>query len=213
MNKISWERKRFKKNKVWLAVDENGKPLKKNGKALVKYQLEQEYEYWVNESSVKPLNSSPDDSEAADDDSTKEQKEPSRQDSIVVYTDGASSGNPGPSGIGVFLAHKDHEKEISKNIGHATCNIAELEAVRTALLALKKFNVPVKILTDSAYVCGTLGKEWKAEKNSELIFSIKKMMKKFKDIKFIHIKGHAGIKGNERADRLARNAIEMTGKS
>ncbi|MEA3417444.1 MAG: RNase H family protein, partial [Thermodesulfobacteriota bacterium] len=51
---------------------------------------------------------------------------------ISIYTDGASSGNPGPSGIGILLRFKDHEKEISRNIGTATNNIAELEAIKTA---------------------------------------------------------------------------------
>ena len=44
---------------------------------------------------------------------------------ITIFTDGASSGNPGPSGIGVFMSHGEHKKEISESIGIATNNIAE----------------------------------------------------------------------------------------
>ena len=47
-----WQRMRFKKNKVWQALDNAGQPLVKNGKVLIKYQLEQDYEYWVHPSNV-----------------------------------------------------------------------------------------------------------------------------------------------------------------
>jgi len=103
------------------------------------------------------------------------------------------------------LKYKGQEKEISKSIGRATNNIAELEAVREALSQLKNPNLPVRILTDSSYVCGTLTKGWTAKKNVELIASIKKIMKPFKDLELIHVKGHAGTEGNEKADRLARD--------
>ncbi len=50
---------RFKKNKVWLAVDRSGKPVEENGKVLIKYQLNQTHEYWVRKSNIKPLDSDP----------------------------------------------------------------------------------------------------------------------------------------------------------
>ena len=46
---------RFKKNKVWLAIDRSGDPVVKNGKVLIKYQLDQEHKYWVHQNNVKPL--------------------------------------------------------------------------------------------------------------------------------------------------------------
>ena len=224
---ISWERKRFKKNKVWVALDDDGGLLKKNGKVLVKYQLNQDYEYWVHEAAIQPLGASPEiqsgkisgkGPEAGSGGKKKSRKtarskeasefqEPDSSQCVVIYTDGASSGNPGPSGIGVFLKYKDQEKEISKSIGHSTNNIAELEAVRIGLSQLKNPNLPVKILTDSSYVCGTLTKGWKAKKNVELIAAIKEIMEPFKDLEFIHVKGHAGLEGNEKADQLARDGV------
>ncbi|MBU4419881.1 MAG: ribonuclease HI, partial [Proteobacteria bacterium] len=132
------------------------------------------------------------------------------QDMICIYTDGASSGNPGPSGIGILLLYGDHEKEISKYIGPATNNIAELEAIRLALLELKRTDLPVKIFTDSSYAHGVLALGWEAKKNTELVKSIKKIISKFRELKFHKVKGHAGIDGNERANYLATSAVTKT---
>ena len=117
-------------------------------------------------------------------------------------------GNPGPSGIGVLLQYGSHEKEISKYIGIATNNIAELEAIRVGLSALKKTDLPVRVFTDSNYAHGVLMLGWKARKNLELVRSIKKTISKVKDLKIIKVKGHAGIGGNERADYIATLAIK-----
>ena len=54
-----WKLMRFKKNKVWVAVDAAGDPAEENGKVLIKYQLDQPHEYWVRESSIKPLDAKP----------------------------------------------------------------------------------------------------------------------------------------------------------
>ena len=124
-----------------------------------------------------------------------------------MYTDGASSGNPGPSGIGVLLRFGSHEKEISRFIGTTTNNVAELEAIRIGLQELKKRNLPVRIFTDSEYAYGVLTLGWKARKNQQLIQSIKSLISGFKDIKLIKVKGHEGLEGNERADHLATSAI------
>ena len=86
-------------------------------------------------------------------------------DCIRIYADGASSGNPGPSGIGVLLRYREHEKEISRNIGLGTNNIAELEAIRTGLLEVKNPDLPVRVYTDSGYAYGLLTLGWKARKN------------------------------------------------
>ena len=135
------------------------------------------------------------------------------KDSVCIYTDGASSGNPGPSGIGIVLRFGKLEKEISKYIGIATNNIAELEAIRTGLLAIKSTKLPVRIFTDSRYAYGVLTLGWKARKNQGIINSIKNTLLKFNDLKFIKVKGHAGHEENERADFLATSAIKKTGDS
>ncbi len=227
----------FKKNKVWLATDQDQNPIVKNGKVLIKYQLDQDYEYWVVAKNLKPIDSlqreekfakkiPPSDpvghSPKANIKASSSQKtlkiKPERtslaesccDDAICIYTDGASSGNPGPSGIGVLLCFNNHEKEISKYIGMATNNMAELEAIRSGLLAVKNTNLPVRVFTDSKYAYGVLSQGWKARKNQAIIASIKKIILKFDDLKFIKVKGHGGIEGNERADVLAVSAIKKS---
>jgi len=234
-NNLNWKRMVFKKNKVWQATDQDQNPVVKNGKVLIKYQLDQDYEYWVAAKNVKPIDSiqpkgksankkSPSDlaghtSTATPKTSSKQKtvKTKSKRSSsnethndgaICIYTDGASSGNPGPSGIGVLLRFNKHEKEISRDIGVATNNMAELEAIRSGLLAVKNTNLPVRVFTDSSYAYGVLVLGWKARKNQAIIASIKKILLKFNDLEFIKVKGHVGIEGNERADVLATSAIK-----
>ena len=216
----------FKKNKVWLATDRDQNPIVKNGRVLIKYQLGQEYEYWVNPKNIKSIESveletkkpktkkstetSPKKLKTRDKPKTESSDDTEYKDCICIYTDGASSGNPGPSGIGIVLRFGKHKKEMSKYIGIATNNIAELEAIRTGLLAIKDTEFPVRIFTDSRYAYGVLTLGWKARKNQNLIKSIKNILLKFKDRKMIKIKGHAGHEENERADYLATSAIKKT---
>lgn len=210
----NWQRMRFKKNKVWLALDQDGKTLRKNQKVLIKYQLDQSHEYWVHEKSVVPL-----EAEVPGDKVESSQKSSSlppsespaiqdHADAVIIYTDGASSGNPGPAGIGVVLKFGDHEKEISKYLGITTNNVAELQAIKTGLLELKKTNLPVRVYTDSTYAKGVLTQGWKARKNRALIESIRQLIAGFTDLKIIQVKGHNGLEGNERADRLATSAAQ-----
>ncbi|MFP4194037.1 MAG: ribonuclease HI [Desulfobacterales bacterium] len=129
------------------------------------------------------------------------------KDLVIIYTDGASSGNPGPAGIGAVLRYGDKKKEISEYIGNTTNNVAELKAVRAALQALKKKDLPVRLYTDSSYVQGLLSMGWKAKKNTELVEEIRDIIKQFKDIKIIKVAGHNGVADNEQADLLATSAI------
>ena len=224
-NKYDWQRMRFKQNKVWMAVDARGKPVVKEGKLLIKYQLEQDYEYWVKEGSVTPLESDAAQtrrrsgrtrrsvsSGSKTPKKTNAVYEESLADKICIFTDGASSGNPGPSGIGVVLHYGDHEKEISEYIGNATNNIAELKAIEAGLSALKSRDIPVRMFTDSNYAYGLLTQNWKPKKNQQLVDRIKKKINNFKDIKIIKVKGHSGHPENERADYLATSAIKKAGR-
>lgn len=219
-NNLLWKRMIFKGNKVWQAFFSDEKPVIKNGKVLIKYNTKQDYEYWVYENKLEPVDSvetgTQKDNERAEDSNpfakkrsdkniVKEENIPS--DSICIYTDGASSGNPGPSGIGVFFRFGEYEKKLSRYIGIATNNIAELEAIKAALTELKTTKKPVRIFTDSSYSYGVLCLNWKPKKNIELINSIKIKMENFDDIKLIKIKGHAGHKENELADFLANKAV------
>lgn len=227
----NWKRKRFKKNKVWVATDSNGKLMIRKNKALIKYQLDQEHEYWVNPEKIYEIqpetvaNEKPKDTPSLKKNPVKGKKitpmdhpdnmdhPDSEKNVITIYTDGASSGNPGPSGIGVFMQYGTHEREISRYIGNSTNNIAELTAVKTALMELKRSDLPIRIYTDSSYVCGLLISGWKAKKNIPLVDSIKKLMAQFDDLRIIKVKGHDGINGNERADQLATSAITSHNKA
>ena len=213
--KPNWLRMQFKKNKVWAAVGEDGLPKIRDGKVLIKYQLDQEHEYRVNASNLRPLEngrisgqnvnkrSTPPDSTCQ---AGSSDEKPASGRVVRIYTDGASSGNPGPSGIGAVLEYGDHTKEISRYIGQSTNNIAELEAIRAGLLELKVKNVPVRIYTDSSYAFGVLALNWKPKKNIDVIAAIRQLMEAFCDVKLIKVKGHAGHRHNERADNLARSA-------
>ena len=217
-----WKRMWFNENKVWMATDAQGMPVSKDGKVLIKYQIKQDYEYWVNKKNVRTLDSPPVKSlhpkktKSRNKNSNKAKKaadqtswdETEYKDKICLFTDGASSGNPGPSGIGVLLRYAEHEKEISEYIGDATNNIAELKAIEAGLSALKNTDIPVRLFTDSKYAYGLLMLNWNARKNQEVVESIKKIMDRFKDLKIIKVKGHSGHPGNERADYLATSAIK-----
>ena len=203
-----WKRMRFKKNKVWVAIDAAGDPAEQNGKVLIKYQLDQPHEYWVRESSLKPLDAKPLKTQKSEKETRADGSDGLQE--ICIFSDGASSGNPGPSGIGVLLRFGKHEKEISEYIGTATNNIAELKAIEAGLLAVKNTDLPVRIFTDSNYAYGVLALGWKARANRQIVESIKKTMAKFKNLKMVKVKGHAGDKGNERADFLATTAIKQS---
>ena len=127
---------------------------------------------------------------------------------ICIYTDGACSGNPGPAGIGVVMLYKGHRKEISRYIGLATNNIAELEAIKAGLESVRNPNLPIVLYTDSSYSLGLLTKGWKAKQNQELVQKVRLLVNRFKNLHFVKIKGHAGHPENERADRLAVQAIQ-----
>lgn len=219
---ISWKRMAFKRNKVWVASHKDGSLMEKNGKVLIKYQRDQDYEYWVHKNSINPLDALDSQLNVSDKKSSKDTKKQNKdtsitdkppedlscEDTICIYTDGASSGNPGPAGIGVLLRYEKHEKEISKYIGIATNNIAELEAIRVGLLEVKNPNIPVTVYTDSSYAYGVLVQGWKAKKNKDIISQIREIISRFKEVKFLKVKGHAGHRGNERADFLATSAIK-----
>lgn len=205
-DKPQWKRMRFKKNKVWLAVDNGGRALEKDGKVLIKYQLDQPHEYWVLTKNIRSVDADPMETETPE--KTAQKAPVGGQKEICVFTDGASSGNPGPSGIGVVLRFGEHEKEISEYIGVATNNVAELKAIQTGLSALKNRNLPVRIFTDSSYAYGVLVLGWKVKANKEIVQSIKKTMKRFKNLEIVKVRAHAGDKGNERADFLATSAIK-----
>lgn len=211
-----------KKNKVWAELGPDGNALAESGgKVKIKYQLSQTQEYLVPAKALRSLAEGPDSAAAVTTQKAAKLKTAAavpEADSgqtagvITVYTDGASSGNPGPAGIGVYLKFGDHEKEISEYIGVSTNNIAELKAVERGLQAIKNKRLPVRVFTDSQYVLGLLTLNWKAQKNQEIVMALKALVCEFSDIKLIKVQGHQGNPGNEKADRLAVAAIKNAGK-
>lgn len=130
-------------------------------------------------------------------------------DVIAVWTDGACSGNPGPSGAGVLLIDNGTRRELSEYLGDGTNNIAELTAILRGLSMVDpgQRQRHVVVYTDSSYSIGVLSKPWKPKKNIELIAQIRELIKTFRHVRFHKVAGHSGIPENERTDVLATTAI------
>ena len=193
---MPWVRHRYRGNKVWIDVDDGGKPvLDDRGLACLRYKPEDERTYSVKPGEVHPL-----------------EDETENGETIRAYTDGASSGNPGPGGWGVVLQWRDKRRELSGGLGRTTNNVAELMAVDRALAAIRRPNLPVRIHTDSTYVIGVLDGGHRVKANEALIARIRERMAAFADLAFVKVRAHAGDPGNERADALARAAIDRFGE-
>lgn len=142
----------------------------------------------------------------------------SRKPHVVIYTDGACSGNPGPGGWGVIMMSGPHRKEISGGEANTTNNRMELFAAIAALEALKRPS-QVDLHTDSSYlrngitqwIHGWKRNGWrtadrKPVKNAELWQRLEEATHRHQ-ITWHWIKGHAGQPENERADELAREGM------
>jgi ribonuclease HI len=141
---------------------------------------------------------------------------------VVIYTDGACTGNPGPGGYGVVLLHGEHRKELSGGFRLTTNNRMEILA---CLVGLRRLKVPcaVTIYSDSKYVVNTMTKawalrwrrngwkrkdengEWKDALNADLWAEMLDLCDKHR-VEFAWVRGHAGNRENERCDQLAREA-------
>lgn len=128
--------------------------------------------------------------------------------SVDAWTDGASSGNPGPGGWAAVLVFGKHYKELSGGAAHTTNNRMELTAVLKAVEALKQ---PATLLvhTDSELTIHLVSGRWKRRDATlrALCEEIEGLAKeKGVTLRFKKVKGHAGVELNERADALARAA-------
>jgi len=137
---------------------------------------------------------------------------------VIIYTDGACKGNPGPGGWGVFMQCKKNEKELCGGEGSTTNNRMELMAAIVALETLTKASA-VTLHTDSKYVLQGIT-EWminwkkrgwktaakKPVKNEDLWRRLDAAIERH-DIKWVWVKGHSGNAGNERADMLANKGV------
>jgi ribonuclease HI len=138
-----------------------------------------------------------------------------QEKTLIIYTDGACSGNPGPGGWGAVMIWGDNIKEIAGFEAHTTNNRMEMRAAIEALKQVKK-NVPIEIYCDSQYLLNGitkwffdwLKKDWKKVKNDDLWKELLALTSK-KNIRWHWVRGHNGDKYNEIADSLARTQIEI----
>ncbi|NLX88908.1 MAG: ribonuclease HI [Syntrophomonadaceae bacterium] len=140
---------------------------------------------------------------------------------IIIYTDGACSGNPGPGGWGAVLIYGDKIKELSGGEFNTTNQRMELTAVIKALQALKVTGWDVVVYSDSAYIVNAVQKHWlekwqangwqnskkEAVANQDLWKQLLYLMK-LNRVAFAKVAGHSGDVWNERCDQLARQAIK-----
>jgi ribonuclease HI len=130
------------------------------------------------------------------------------ENKVIIHTDGACSGNPGPMGIGMVVIDGPRRQEKGEYLGIGTNNIAELTAIARGvdLVGETATTQRLRVYTDSSYAIGVLSKGWKAKANQALIAKIKQRLAPL-NIEFVKVSGHAGVPENERCDELARNAI------
>lgn len=137
---------------------------------------------------------------------------------VVIYTDGACKGNPGPGGWGALLLSGEHKREIFGGESPTTNNRMELTAVIRALEALKRVTT-AQVYTDSQYVKNGITrwiKGWKRKgwltaekqpvKNEDLWRQLDGLTQKH-EVEWRWLKGHVGHSLNEHCDSLARDAI------
>lgn len=134
---------------------------------------------------------------------------PLSPDTIHVFTDGACHGNPGFAACAAVLYYNGHVREITRPLGHATNNIAELSAILCALEHIKRRAIPVIVYTDSAYAFGVLtNPSWHPRENLDLIARINRLREKFASLRFVKVPGHRNVPLNRRADALARATLQ-----
>ena len=142
---------------------------------------------------------------------------------VIIYTDGACSGNPGPGGWGALLQFGKHERELKGGERNTTNNRMELTAAIAALETLKR-TCKVHLHTDSTYLRDGMTSwihNWKRNgwrttakkpvKNVDLWQRLDEAIQSH-DIEWHWIKGHAGDPGNEAADALARQGLDSYGR-
>jgi ribonuclease HI len=142
---------------------------------------------------------------------------------VEIFTDGACKGNPGLGGWGALLRFGDHEKSLCGGDADTTNNRMELTAVIRALESLKR-PCTVRLHTDSKYVQkgisewivgwkrrGWLTADKKPVKNVDLWKQLEQVAAQH-EVEWLWVKGHAGHDGNERADELANQGVEIARK-
>lgn len=143
---------------------------------------------------------------------------------VIIYTDGACSGNPGPGGWGALLRYNGVEKEISGGDDYTTNQRMELKAALEALRALKE-PCHVKLYSDSAYLLNAFRQGWIERWRQNGWLNAHKEMVENRDlwegiyeeaqrhrVEWLKVKGHSNDPDNDRCDHLAREAIPKDAK-
>lgn len=138
---------------------------------------------------------------------------------VIIFTDGACRGNPGPGGWGALLRYGSHEKTLSGSEAHTTNNRMELLAAIEALKSLKE-TCRVELYTDSQYVqkgisewlIGWKKRDWKKPdkkpvKNADLWQQLDKETERH-EVSWHWVKGHSDHKENDMVDAIANKAID-----
>ena len=133
-----------------------------------------------------------------------------KKPTIVLYTDGACLGNPGPGGWGAVVFDEGEKKLLHGGENNTTNNRMEITAVIEALKTLPT-GINVKIYSDSTYVINTMTKNWKRKKNQDLWILLDSEAA-LRNLEWEWVKGHSGDEFNEEADRLAYQEASKVAK-
>lgn len=151
-------------------------------------------------------------------------KKPKQGEHIIIYSDGACSGNQfatNKGGWGVVLRYNNSTKEIYGGEHNTTNQRMEITSCIKALEQLKTASIPIIIHSDSAYLVNCMNQQWykkwqvngwknakkKPVENRDLWERLIALIKKYR-VTFLKVEGHKGVELNERADELARLGIE-----
>jgi ribonuclease HI len=218
---------RLRNAEVLARCDERGELQSKGGRVEIRYKPNDGRAYFAATSNLRPsangtieLDTFCGEAEAVQAAKKSGSKAPSVPapespvgDELLVYADGACSGNPGPAGAGAVALYDDQRREFSEFLGEATNNIAELTAILRAVELAHELGRPLRLYTDSQYSIGVLTKGWKAKANKELIAEVRVALQRHPDAKLFHVRGHQGVKLNEVADELAVRAVQSRGST
>ena len=127
---------------------------------------------------------------------------------IVIHTDGACKGNPGPGGWGTVIEQNGNQQKLSGSEPQTTNNRMEMTAVIKGLEAVDP-SAKVLISSDSTYVINTMTKGWKRKVNHDLWDQLDRLVKN-RDVSWRWVRGHSGDRGNELADALATKQAGTT---
>jgi ribonuclease HI len=214
---MPWKQFEFRGKDVFVRVLAEGKPIVRRGLVEIRYKKGASKSYkTARENLGDEQGEIIADAEFGGDKtkpaSAKLREEPSSaptRETIVIYTDGACSGNPGPAGIGVVIQRPDKITEISEFMGSATNNSAELTGILRGLENLsedERKDSAIHLYTDSAWSLGVLVGGWNAKTNLQLIGKVRAVIDECPKLEMLKVKGHAGDPGNEEADYLATKA-------